>query len=72
VPLQLWLDERPDWPGAQTSPALLLNRRGTRLTTRGASTIFRTIATTAGLDDRRSFIAAARGGSWQSWSATRS
>jgi site-specific recombinase XerD len=49
--LQLWLDERPDWPGAQTSPALLLNRRGTRLTTRGASTIFRTIATTAGLDD---------------------
>ena len=29
--LQLWLDERPDWPGAQTTPALLLNRRGTRL-----------------------------------------
>lgn len=26
-------------------------RRGTRLTTRGASTIFRTIATTAGLND---------------------
>jgi integrase/recombinase XerC len=49
--LQLWLDERPDWPGAQTTPALLLNRRGTRLTTRGASTIFRTIAQTAGLDD---------------------
>ena len=49
--LRLWLDERPDWPGAQTTPALLLNRRGTRLTTRGASTIFRTIATTAGLED---------------------
>lgn len=49
--LQLWLNERPDWPGAQTTPVLLLNRRGTRLTTRGASTIFRTIATTAGLDD---------------------
>jgi site-specific recombinase XerD len=49
--LQLWLDERPDWPGAHTSPALLLNHRGTRLSTRGASTIFRTIATTAGLDD---------------------
>ena len=49
--LQLWLNERPDWPGAQTTPALLLNRRGARLTTRGASDIFHTIATTAGLDD---------------------
>jgi site-specific recombinase XerD len=49
--LQLWLNERPDWPGAQTTPALLLNRRGARLTTRGASDILHTIATTAGLDD---------------------
>jgi site-specific recombinase XerD len=49
--LQLWLNERPDWPRAQTTPALLLNRRGARLTTRGASDIFHTIATTAGLDD---------------------
>lgn len=49
--LQHWLDERPDWPGAQTTPALLLNRRGTRLSTRGASTIFRTIAQAASLDD---------------------
>lgn len=52
--LQLWLDERPDWSHAQTNPAnpaLLLNRRGGRLTTRGASDIFHTIATNAGLDD---------------------
>lgn len=50
--LQLWLDKRPDWPQALTNPALLLNRRGARLTTRGASDIFRTIATTAGIDDK--------------------
>jgi hypothetical protein len=50
--LRLWLDERPDWPQALTNPALLLNRRGARLTTRGASDIFRTIATTANLDDK--------------------
>jgi len=49
--LQNWLDERPDWPGAHTSTALLLNRRGGRLSTRGASDVFRTIAQTAGLDD---------------------
>jgi integrase/recombinase XerD len=50
--LRLWLDERPDWPQALTNPALLLNRRGARLTTRGASDIFRTIATPANLDDK--------------------
>jgi site-specific recombinase XerD len=49
--LQLWLNERPDWPSAKDNPALLLNRRGARLTTRGASQIFHTIAETAGLDD---------------------
>ncbi len=48
--LQLWLDERPHWPSAKDNPALLLNRRGARLTTRGASQIFHTIAETAGLD----------------------
>ena len=37
--LALWLDERPNWPGAGTSPALLLNRRGGRLSVRGASSI---------------------------------
>jgi integrase/recombinase XerC len=49
--LQLWLDERTHWPGANSNPALLLNRRGGRLTTRGASQIFHTIADAAGLDD---------------------
>jgi site-specific recombinase XerD len=49
--LQLWLDERPDWPCAATEPALLLNHRGARLTTRGASTVFHTIADHAALDD---------------------
>jgi site-specific recombinase XerD len=49
--LALWLDERPDWPGAGTSPALLLNRRGARLSVRGASNIIQSIASNAGLDD---------------------
>jgi site-specific recombinase XerD len=48
--LQTWLDERPDWPGADTSPALLLNRRGRRLSVRGASGIIRTIAADANLE----------------------
>jgi site-specific recombinase XerD len=49
--LALWLDERPSWPGAGTSPALLLNRRGARLSVRGASNIIQSIASNAGLDD---------------------
>jgi integrase/recombinase XerC len=49
--LQLWLGERPDWAGATNTPALLLNRRGTRLTTRGASNIFHTITERAGLEE---------------------
>jgi len=49
--LQTWLDERPDWPGATTSPALLLNRRGRRLSVRGASDIIRGIAADANLED---------------------
>ena len=49
--LALWLEERPNWPGADTSPALLLNRRGGRLSVRGASNIIATIAANAGLDD---------------------
>jgi site-specific recombinase XerD len=49
--LATWInDERPTWPGADT-PALLLNQRGGRLTTRGASNILTTIAADAGLDD---------------------
>lgn len=50
--LHLWLHERPDWPEATRNPALLLNNRGGRLTTRGASGIFRQIADNAGLDDQ--------------------
>jgi site-specific recombinase XerD/DNA-binding CsgD family transcriptional regulator len=49
--LQAWLDERRSWPGAG-SKALFLNRRGGRLTTRGASGIFTAIGTAAGLDDK--------------------
>jgi integrase/recombinase XerC len=51
--LQAWLDERPDsdWPGVGTSPALLLNRRGQRLSVRGASNIIRAIAAEANLDE---------------------
>ena len=49
--LQTWLDERPGWPGAGTSPALLLNRRGRRLSVRGASDIIRGIAADANLED---------------------
>ena len=50
--LQTWLDERPGWPGAGTSPALLLNRRGRRLSVRGASDIIHAIAAGANLDDQ--------------------
>ena len=46
--LHLWLHERPDWPEATRNPALLLNNRGGRLTSRGASGIFRQIADNAG------------------------
>jgi len=49
--LQAWLDERPGWPGAGTSHALLLNRRGRRLSVRGASDIIRGIAAEANLGE---------------------
>lgn len=43
--LQSWLEDRSAWPGAQATPALLINRRsGARLSDRAA----RTIITTAG------------------------
>jgi len=45
-----WIDDRADWPGADT-PALFLNQRGARLTVKGAHDIITTIATTAGLED---------------------
>jgi len=46
-----WVDERRGWPGADDGPALFLNRRGTRLTTRGAHDVITGIAVGAGLED---------------------
>jgi len=45
-----WLDERPDWPSAD-SPALFLNQRGGRLSVKGAHDIITAITKAAGLDD---------------------
>ncbi|MET8338511.1 tyrosine-type recombinase/integrase [Streptosporangium canum] len=49
--LQLWLDERPNWPRAGDNRALFLNAKGGRLTARAAGGIIAEIAQTAGLDD---------------------
>jgi site-specific recombinase XerD len=46
-----WLDNRRAWVGAKDSSALFLNRRGGRLTTRGAHHLITAIATRGGLDD---------------------
>jgi integrase/recombinase XerC len=46
--LRAWLDERPDWPGADTA-ALYLNQRGGRLSVKGAHDIITTIAADANL-----------------------
>ena len=46
-----WLDERPSWPGAGDTPAVFLNQRRHRLSTRGAHDIITGIADRAGLDD---------------------
>ncbi|MGW0807882.1 tyrosine-type recombinase/integrase [Nonomuraea sp. NPDC002799] len=50
-PLTDWLDERLTWSNAATEKALFLNRRGGRLTARGASDVFTAIGQAAGLDD---------------------
>jgi site-specific recombinase XerD len=47
-----WLAERVDWPEATQSPALFLNRRGGRLTARGAHDVITGISARAGLDDQ--------------------
>jgi integrase/recombinase XerC len=49
--LTLWLEERPKWPGADTTPALFLNQRGGRLSVRGASGVVTTLAEAASQDD---------------------
>lgn len=48
--INAWLKERRDWPGAE-GPAVFLNRRGGRLSARGARDVFASLAETAGLDD---------------------
>ncbi|MEV4176334.1 tyrosine-type recombinase/integrase [Nonomuraea sp. NPDC049709] len=50
-PLIDWLDERRAWTGAAAQRALFLNRRGDRLSVRGASAVFTSIAEAAGLED---------------------
>ncbi|HKR50868.1 MAG TPA: tyrosine-type recombinase/integrase [Pseudonocardiaceae bacterium] len=50
--LAVWInDERPPWPNAQTNPALLLNRRGGRLSARAADHTLNTIAQEAHIDE---------------------
>ncbi|MFG1967495.1 tyrosine-type recombinase/integrase [Nonomuraea sp. NPDC049028] len=49
--MQLWLDERPNWPHAIDNRALFFNAKGGRLTARAVGGIISTIAQTAGLDD---------------------
>ncbi|XVQ11600.1 tyrosine-type recombinase/integrase [Spirillospora sp. CA-255316] len=47
--LEEWLRERAGWRGADTEPALFLNRHGGRLSSRSAHTALRAIADAAGL-----------------------
>ncbi len=47
--LEQWETERAKWPGAAENPALFLNRRGGRLSTRGAYEVLKTIAEDATL-----------------------
>jgi len=52
VALTAWLQERRGWTGAAESSALFLNRRGSRLSARGAHDVITSMAGKAGLDDR--------------------
>jgi hypothetical protein len=49
--LTLWLEERPNWPGVDATPALFLNQRGGRLSARGASDVVAALADAAGQED---------------------
>jgi site-specific recombinase XerD len=49
--LSEWIAERQAWSGAGESPALFLNRRGSRLSARGAHDVITGIAANAGLED---------------------
>jgi integrase/recombinase XerC len=48
--LEAWLKDRARWPDAGRSPAVFLNRRGGRLSTRGAYAALAAIAEAAGID----------------------
>lgn len=48
--LEEWIAERATWPGAAENPALFLNRRGGRLSTRGAYDQLKAIAADANLE----------------------
>ena len=50
--LMEWLAERASWSRAAESAALFVNRRGGRLSVRGAHAVITGIAARAGLDDR--------------------
>ena len=47
-----WIAERQNWSRAVESPALFLNRRGSRLSARGAHDVITGIAANASLEDR--------------------
>jgi integrase/recombinase XerC len=51
--LQAWLDARQKLPTAKNTPALFLNHRGKRLSTRGAYDVLKTIAEDANLETGR-------------------
>ena len=48
--LDAWIAERASWAGAAENRAVFLNRRGGRLTTRGAYDVLKTIAADANLE----------------------
>ena len=48
--LAAWLEQRPGWHGAGGTPALLLNRRGGRLSDRSARTIITELGEQVGLE----------------------
>lgn len=52
--LQAWLTERRHWPGAEATPALLLNARGGRISDRYAREVIEGIGRLADLDAERS------------------
>jgi integrase/recombinase XerC len=53
--IQVWIDDRRTWPGAD-GPALFLNRRGGRLSARGASDIFNEVVDDADLEEAAAHI----------------